>query len=253
MTQIIEKPEIPHDLKEIDEDCLIYDKEFGWLPRFNGLMKLANTKGILLFTKAEIVPIDKGVCAIAQCELIPKKEYFAERMGLKPIIEDGGKVADWTYVDKEYENFIYNNGKIIASDVGEANALNLGNDFLPYMSATAITRAQARALKKLLNIKYMVAEEVKFEKAMKDISVSKKSPAQTPLPKTEVGKPSDKDKDSITHLTSQVEQLMKGDKGAIAIVTSALNKSGRALKDMDIFDLQLLLNTLHEHKKKLSG
>jgi len=248
MTQITEKPEIPHDLKEIDEDCLIYDNELGWLPRFNGLMKLANKKGVLLFTKCEVIPHDKGVIAIARCELLPTMEYFAERLGIKGITQ--GDIVNIDNIVKAYETFLYNKEKIIGEDVGEANAGNLGADFLPYMAATAMTRAQARALKKLLNIKYMVAEEVKFEKAMQNATISKNTPNNIPK-QSSITEENKGASDSKAHITQQIESLMKGDKAVIQIVTTAVNKAGMALKDLPIYNLQMILNSIHEHKKKV--
>lgn len=252
MTQDIVKPDIPVDLREIDEDCLVYDKEFGWLPRFNGLMKLANKYGVLLFTKSEICPTKDGIVAIARCELIPNMAYFAARMNLQPTSTPDGKSYDWSNIEEAYKTFMYNKEKFIGEDVGEANALNLGSDFLAYSAATATTRAQARALKKLLNIKYMIAEEVKFEKAMQTIELTKKGVEKSAPTQKRVDEPEKEDKDSKAHVISQISTLMKGDKGAIAIAQTATNKAGKALEDLPIYELQILLNRIHEHKKKIA-
>jgi len=174
-------------------------------------------------------------------------EYFAERMGLKPTLKEDGKVADWTFIEKIYEHFIYNKEKIIGEDVGEAYSAHVGHDFIPYLAATASTKAQARALKKLLNIKYMVAEEVKFEKAQ--IGTPTNNIVAKPIPTKKVVEESKDASDARAHLVSQIEPMMKEDKAIIAIVTHYINKSGKPLKDMDVINLQLLLNSIHEHKK----
>ena len=57
------------------------------------------------------------------------------------------------------ENDIYDD-IIVTTDAADADALNMDGDFLKYPTAVAVTRAEARALRKLLKIKKPAAEEI---------------------------------------------------------------------------------------------